>query len=126
MLGRAVPCLLPVDAPPRDRVAAPAGQPDPGGSNSGAVVRMVRDADAGLPPRGASPRNRTARSSGSTRLEARFPPLALFGARSYGPVPLELGAFFLIGFAVLELDWAKPLDRPDKGAFFQFNLLTGF
>jgi outer membrane protein assembly factor BamA len=32
----------------------------------------------------------------------------------------------LFGFAVLQIDYAKPLDRPDKGGFFQFNLLAGF
>jgi outer membrane protein assembly factor BamA len=32
----------------------------------------------------------------------------------------------LLGFAVLQLDYAKPLDRPGKGAFFQFNFLAGF
>jgi hypothetical protein len=32
----------------------------------------------------------------------------------------------LFGAAVLQLDYAKPLDRPGKGAFFQFNLLAGF
>src|SRR5262249_2235635 len=32
----------------------------------------------------------------------------------------------LFGFAVLQVDWVKPLDRPGKGAFFEFNLLSGF
>jgi len=32
----------------------------------------------------------------------------------------------LFGFAVLQVDYAKPLDRPGKRPFFQFNLLTGF
>jgi hypothetical protein len=32
----------------------------------------------------------------------------------------------LFGFAVLQFDWAKPLDRPGKKPFFQFNLLAGF
>ena len=32
----------------------------------------------------------------------------------------------LFGFAVLQVDYAKPLDRPGKGGFFQFNLLAGF
>jgi hypothetical protein len=32
----------------------------------------------------------------------------------------------LFGFAVLQVDWAKPLDRPGKKPFFQFNLLSGF
>jgi len=92
-------------------------------------------------------------------LEARIPLFALFGAKNlYGPVPIEIGAFFdsgvawdtgskpklfggdrqmirsvgatarlnLFGYAVLELDYAKPLDRPGKKPFFQFNLQTGF
>ena len=32
----------------------------------------------------------------------------------------------MFGFAVLQVDWVKPLDRPGKQAFFEFNLLTGF
>ena len=32
----------------------------------------------------------------------------------------------VLGFAVLQVDWVKPLDRPGKKPFFQFNLLTGF
>jgi len=32
----------------------------------------------------------------------------------------------LFGFAILQVDWVKPLDRPGKGAFFEFNLLSGF
>jgi outer membrane protein assembly factor BamA len=92
-------------------------------------------------------------------LEARFPLLALFGAKNlYGPIPIEVGGFFdsgvawdsgsqpkllggerqmvksvggtarinLFGFAVLQIDYAKPLDRPGKKPFFQFNLLAGF
>jgi Tol biopolymer transport system component len=92
-------------------------------------------------------------------VELRAPLLALFGAkRLYGPVPVEVGAFFdagvawdggskpkllggerelvrsvggtarvnLLGFAVLQLDWVKPLDRPAKGSYFTFNLLSGF
>jgi hypothetical protein len=92
-------------------------------------------------------------------VEARAPLLGLFGARNlYGPIPVEIGAFFdsgvawdsqskpelfggsramvrsvgatarlnLFGFAVLQFDWAKPLDRPGKKPFFQFNLLAGF
>ena len=31
-----------------------------------------------------------------------------------------------IGFAVLQLDYVKPLDRPGKNAYFTFNLLSGF
>jgi Tol biopolymer transport system component len=92
-------------------------------------------------------------------LEARLPLLALFGAKNlYGPIPIEVGAFFdagvawdsnskptffggdrelvksvgatarvnIFGFAVLQVDYAKPLDRPGKSPFFQFNLLSGF
>lgn len=92
-------------------------------------------------------------------LEARFPLLALFGAKNlYGPIPVEVGGFFdsgvawdsaskpkmfggerqlvksvgatarlnLFGFAILQVDYSKPLDRPGKSAFFQFNLLSGF
>ena len=92
-------------------------------------------------------------------VEVRAPLLGLFGAKSlYGPLPLEIGAFFdagvawgtanrpslfggerelvksvggtarlnLFGFAVLQLDYVKPLDRPGKGAYFTFNLLSGF
>src|SRR5688500_771601 len=87
-------------------------------------------------------------------LEVRAPLLGLFGARRlYGPVPVEVGAFFdagvawdgasrpalfggareivrslggtarinVLGFAVLQLDYVKPLDRPGKGAYFTFN-----
>ena len=32
----------------------------------------------------------------------------------------------LFGFAVLQLDYVKPLDRPGKNAYFTFNLLSGF
>ena len=92
-------------------------------------------------------------------LEARAPLLGIFGRKDlYGPIPVEIGAFFdagvawdstskprlfggtrdfaksvgattrvnLLGFAVLQVDWVKPLDRPGKKPFFQFNLLTGF
>jgi hypothetical protein len=92
-------------------------------------------------------------------LELRAPLLGLFGAkRLYGPIPVEIAAFFdagvawdsasrpelfggdrelvrsvgatarlnLFGAAVLQFDYAKPLDRPGKGALFQFNLLAGF
>jgi len=92
-------------------------------------------------------------------LEVRAPLLGLFGRRDlYGPIPVEIGAFFdagvawdstskpklfggdrdfaksagatarvnVLGFAVLQVDWVKPLDRPGKKPFFQFNLLTGF
>jgi hypothetical protein len=92
-------------------------------------------------------------------LEVRAPLMGLFGKRNlYGPIPLEIGAFFdagvawdsaskpalfggerqlvkstgavarlnLFGFAILQFDWVKPLDRPGKGAYFTFNLLSGF
>jgi Tol biopolymer transport system component len=92
-------------------------------------------------------------------LEARIPLFALFGAKNlYGPLPIEVGAFFdsgvawdqrsspklfggerelvksigatarlnLFGIFVLQVDYAKPLDRPAKNAYFQFNLLQGF
>lgn len=92
-------------------------------------------------------------------LEVRAPLLGLFGARNlYGPIPVEIGAFFdagvawdsstspkifggerdivrsvgatarlnILGFAVLQVDWVTPLDRPGKNAFFEFNLLAGF
>jgi len=32
----------------------------------------------------------------------------------------------LFGALIFEIDYAKPLDRPGKGAFFQFNFLAGF
>ncbi len=32
----------------------------------------------------------------------------------------------VLGFAVLQVDYAKPLDRPGRKPFFQFNLLSGF
>jgi Tol biopolymer transport system component len=88
-------------------------------------------------------------------LEVRAPLLGLFGAkRLYGPLPIDVGAFFdagvawdsasspadrslvrsvggtarlnLFGAAVLQLDYVKPLDRPGKSPYFTFNLLSGF
>jgi Tol biopolymer transport system component len=92
-------------------------------------------------------------------LELRAPLLGLFGAkRLYGPIPVEIAAFFdagvawdsaskpkpfggerelvrsvgatarlnLFGAAVLQFDYAKPLDRPGRSPLFQFNLLAGF
>jgi len=92
-------------------------------------------------------------------IEVRAPLLGLFGSRRlYGPIPVEVGAFFdagvawdsasrpalfggsrdlvrslggtarvnVLGFAVLQVDYVKPLDRPGKGAYFTFNLLSGF
>jgi outer membrane protein assembly factor BamA len=92
-------------------------------------------------------------------LEVRAPLLGLFGKRNlYGPIPIEIGAFFdagvawdstskpalfggtremvkstgatarvnVFGIAVFQVDWVKPLDRPGKSPFFEFNLLAGF
>jgi|EndMetStandDraft_8_1072994.scaffolds.fasta_scaffold15371_2 Tol biopolymer transport system component len=92
-------------------------------------------------------------------LEVRAPLLGLFGKRNlYGPIPIEIGAFFdagvawdsgskpdlfggdrplakstgatarinVFGVLIFQVDYVKPLDRPGKGAFFQFNLLSGF
>jgi len=52
---------------------------------------------------------------------------ALFGGeremvRSVGGT----GRVNLFGFAVLQIDYVKPLDRPGKNAYFTFNLLSGF
>jgi Tol biopolymer transport system component len=92
-------------------------------------------------------------------VEARAPLFGLFrGRSSYGPLPIEVGAFFdagvawdshetpslfggsrdvvksvgatarvnLFGFAVVEVDYAKPLDRGGHKPVFQFGLITGF
>jgi hypothetical protein len=32
----------------------------------------------------------------------------------------------LMGFAVAEIDWVRPLDRPGRGWLWQFNLIPGF
>jgi Tol biopolymer transport system component len=91
--------------------------------------------------------------------EVRAPVWGLFGGDNfYGPLPLELAAFFdygvawsrdakpellggdrraarsygaamranLFGFAILEIDYVKPIDRPMKGWFWQFSLRPGF
>jgi Tol biopolymer transport system component len=42
--------------------------------------------------------------------------------KSYGLT----GRINLLGFAVLEIDYVNPVDRPGKGWFWQFNLNTGF
>jgi Tol biopolymer transport system component len=42
--------------------------------------------------------------------------------RSYG-VAMRLNAF---GYAILELDYVRPLDRPGRGWLWQFNLTPGF
>jgi hypothetical protein len=31
-----------------------------------------------------------------------------------------------LGFAVIELDYVRPLDRPRRGWIWQFNLTQGF
>jgi outer membrane protein assembly factor BamA len=43
-------------------------------------------------------------------------------ARSAG-VALRVNAF---GFAIVELDYARPFDRPGKGWVWQFNLSPAF
>ena len=42
--------------------------------------------------------------------------------RSYGGV----ARINVLGAIVLELDYVKPVDRPEKGAFWQFNITPGF
>ncbi len=42
--------------------------------------------------------------------------------RSYG----ALARLNLAGYLVLEVDYVKPIDRPMKGAFWQFNISPGF
>ena len=32
----------------------------------------------------------------------------------------------LLGFAVAEIDYVRPLDRPGRGWLWQFNLMPGF
>ena len=92
-------------------------------------------------------------------VEVRAPLWALFGGDNfYGPLPIELAAFYdygiawtrdarpeifggerlaarsygaavranLFGFAIVEIDYVKPLDRPGKGWFWQFSLRPGF
>ena len=91
--------------------------------------------------------------------EVRAPLWGLFGGDNfYGPLPIELAAFFdygvawtgdskpeifggersaarsygaairanLFGFAILEIDYVKPMDRPLKNWFWQFSLRPGF
>ncbi len=54
----------------------------------------------------------------------------IFGGGTNGrPLVRSVGATArvnLFGYAVAQIDWVKPLDRPGKGPFFQFNLLSGF
>ena len=92
-------------------------------------------------------------------VEVRAPLLGLFGHKKlYGPIPIEVGAFFdagvawdgastprlfggtrdlvksigatarlnLLGFAVLQVDYAKALDRGGRKPTWQVNLLSGF
>jgi hypothetical protein len=91
--------------------------------------------------------------------EVRAPLWGLFGGDNfYGPLPIELAAFFdygvawsrdskpeifggdrtaarsygaairanLFGYAVVEIDYVKPMDRPLKGWFWQFSFRPGF
>lgn len=77
------------------------------------------------------------------------------GSGYYGPLPIETGVFYdlgaawqrggkvsffndavksygatarlnLLGYAVLEIDYVNPVDRPQKGWFWQFNFTAGF
>jgi hypothetical protein len=94
-------------------------------------------------------------------LELRFPPFGAFGGKGfYGPLPLDLLAFFdagiawtraekarflssdgtrkwvrsvgagarvnLFGYAVVEIDYVHPLDRPKKSWIWQFNFSPGW
>jgi hypothetical protein len=92
-------------------------------------------------------------------VELRAPLVGLFSRKNlYGPIPIEVGAFFdagvawdsqtkptlfggtrdmvksvglvgranMLGFLVVEVDYAKPLDRPGAGMQWQVNLLSGF
>jgi hypothetical protein len=93
--------------------------------------------------------------------ELRFPPFGALGGKGfYGPLPLDLLAFFdagvawtraekakflgeggtrkfvrsvgagarinLFGYAVVEIDYVHPLDRPQKNWIWQFNLSPGW
>jgi hypothetical protein len=52
----------------------------------------------------------------------------LFGGANKEPVA-SVGAAMrvnLFGFAVGEIDYVRPLDRPGKGWMWQFNLRPGF
>jgi hypothetical protein len=80
------------------------------------------------------------------------------GRNFYGPLPVDIGAFFdagaawgqgraldisgadrdlvrsvglllrvnLLGFAIGQLDYSRPLDRPGRGWIWQFSLRPGF
>jgi len=92
--------------------------------------------------------------------ELRFPPFGAFGGKGfYGPVPVDLLAFFdagiawtrtqkaqflsggtrrwvksvgagarinVFGYAVVEIDYVHPLDRPQKNWIWQFNFAPGW
>jgi hypothetical protein len=92
--------------------------------------------------------------------ELRFPPFGAFGGKGfYGPVPVDLVAFFdagiawtstekaqflsggtrkwvrsvgaaarinVFGYAVVEIDYVHPLDRPQKNSIWQFNFAPGW
>ena len=94
-------------------------------------------------------------------VELRFPPFGALGGKGfYGPLPLDLLAFFdagvawtrtekarflssggtrkfvksvgagarinLFGYAVVEIDYVHPLDRPQKNWIWQFNFSPGW
>jgi len=42
--------------------------------------------------------------------------------RSYG----ILARANILGYLVLEVDYSKPIDRHDTGAYWQFNISPGF
>jgi hypothetical protein len=69
---------------------------------------MLAFADAGV----AWTRENEARFLGGERAPVRS---FGFGARAN-----------LFGFAVVEMDFARPLDRPGKGWIWQFSLAPGF
>jgi hypothetical protein len=48
------------------------------------------------------------------------------GTRDFSRSTGAVARVNVLGFAVFEVDWVKPLDRPLKKPFFQFNLLAGF
>jgi hypothetical protein len=48
------------------------------------------------------------------------------GTRDFARSAGAVARVNVLGFAVLEVDWVKPLDRPLKSHLWQFNLLAGF
>ncbi|MDP1570991.1 MAG: BamA/TamA family outer membrane protein [Vicinamibacterales bacterium] len=88
--------------------------------------------------------------------EIRFPLWGAFGGQQfYGPLPVELAVFAdggvawggsrftdtardpvasigaaarvnLLGFAIAEINYVRPLQRPERGWLWQFNLMPGF